>query len=301
MTPDTYRERFLTDLDTADANSPRTQQSHARVLGFSDIGGCPEAGRRFLAGDPFTDTTDMTAARVGNWMDAGLKKVREDANPHLLLDLRVECLLPSGIRIKGHPDEVDPTVPLVVDYKSKDGLAGVRRTGPSDQHRMQRALQYLACLQAGVFATEDGWVGNIYFDRSGHDPVPYVDLQPWKQEKVWVERADAWVLDALRHAQNGTPAERTEYRPFCERFCRFFSACRGADVYDELLIEGTKADLIALYHEAHTQEKQGKALKEALREDLLGLSGVTATHSIRTSSDNKLSVAVLDDSADIAV
>lgn len=293
MTPERYAQRFLADLTTADLTDPRTEQAEARILGFSDIGGCPEQARRFLNGDPFTDLPDLTAARIGKWVDAGIKEIRKAANPNLLTDLEVSCTLPSGIRITGHPDEVDPNTPIVVDYKTKDGIAAVRRTGPDEQQRIQRALQYYACLQSGVFTSEDGWVGNAYLDRSGKDPDVYVDLEPWSEAKIWVERADTWLLEVLHAKERGVHAERTKYLPFCQRYCRFFTACRGADLLDGEQIDGALAEMIALYHEADRKEKAGKELKAALRSDLLGLNGTTAEHVIKTSSDNKLTVTPL--------
>jgi hypothetical protein len=294
MSPDTYAADFLADLHAVEQASPRTQQSHARVLGFSDVGGCPERGRRFLSGEPFSSQTDMTAARVGNWVDAGLKQVRNAQRPHLLTDLRVSCTLPSGIQLTGHPDEVDPSVPLVIDYKSKAGLSGVRRNGSDDEHRIQRALQYLACLQSGVFTSDQGWVGNIYFDRSGKDPEPVVEIVPFQEEKHWIDRADEWLLDVLAHVESGTQAERTKYLPFCERFCPFFATCRGADLYDGEVYAGQIPTLARIYADADSTEKAAKELKAALRDDLLGLNGVTDAHRIRTSSDNKLTVTLLE-------
>lgn len=299
MNPDTYAAGFLADLHEADATSPRHQQSQARVLGFSDMGGCPERARRTLAGEPFTDTPDKTAARIGTYIDTGLKQTRAAARPHLMFDTRVQATLPSGLRIPGHPDEIDPTIPLVIDYKSKDGLAAVRRLGPSDKDRIQRALQYLACLQSGVFTSEDGYVGNLYIDRAGNDKGVVVDIRPWREERTWVEVADVWYLDVLRHVNSGQAAERTEHGPICRLYCPFFSACRGADqMADERLDD--LAELIALYAEADREQKKGEALKAALRPDLLGLTGRTQTHHIRTSKDGKLLVTALP-SADVAV
>lgn len=300
MNADTYAADFLTDLRQADEISPRHAQSDARVLGFSDIGGCEERYRRFLAGEPFTDTPEKMAAWVGTWVDTGIKQVRQRANPHLLMDVRVQATLPSGLRIPGHPDEINPDTPLVIDYKTADGLAAVRRLGPSTKHRIQRALQYLACLQSGVFTSEDGYVGNLYLDRSGNDTDVHVDLRPWREERDWIEYADQWYLRVLRHVQKGTPADRTEHLPICRRYCPFFSACRGADQQSDEPLDGTVAELAALYAEADSKEKQAKALKEALRADLLGLTGRTSTHHVRTSSDGKLTVSVLRN-ADVPV
>lgn len=293
MNAETYAETFLADLNAHDQNAPRTQQANARILGFSDIGMCSERARRFIAGDEFTDVPDKTSARIGTWVDEGLKKIRADANPRLLLDLNVQATLPSGLRIPGHPDEVDPDIPLVCDYKTVDGLAGVRRLGAGTKHRIQRALQYLACLQTGVFTSEDGYVANIYLDRSGKDTGVHVDMRPWVEERDWIDYADAWYLRVLEAAQNGRPAEREEHLPLCRSFCPFFSACRGADQAADVELDDSLSEIVALYAEADTTEKQGKALKAALRSDLLGLTGRIGKYHVRTSTDGKLTVAPL--------
>ncbi len=286
LSADDYAHSFSFDLDAAEVLSDRSAQTDRRELGFSDALGCPEEKRLLLSGHPFTDSPDLTSARVGNWVDAGVKTARLAARPHLLTAVRVPVKLPSGRVLWGAPDEVDPTEPSVTDVKTVDGLSAVRRTGPSEQQRAQRVLQYEACLQSGILTSDEGVVRNVWLDRAGNDQGCHVQQDLFLEQRHYLTIVDEWLDDVEYHVRHKQQAEKAKPLPFCRRYCKFFTACRGADSVQGEWITGETAEKVALYAEAVETEKQAKALRDSLRSELLGLTGRSASHAVVTTHVN---------------
>lgn len=268
MNADTYADGFAAALRAWDATRPRHAQRAAGTLGVSDLGGCREHARRVLAGDPATDSPESLAAQIGTAIHAEITEARRWANPDLLCGEELTATLPSGTVLVGHPDEIDPAEPSVTDYKTVDydGLARVRRYGSSDQQRFQRHLYYLAAHQAGL-VPPDGTVRNVWVDRSGRDPNPHVEQEPFNPEVV--AAADSWLADVLYAIRHGEETLRDRHYDWCRSYCEFFTACRTPtsaqvqEVTDPQLVSAAETFL-----EAGELRREWERVEASARRDL---------------------------------
>jgi hypothetical protein len=278
LAPDEYAQQFTFDLSVYDLLSPRSQHSDDGGVGASSFG-CREEMRHILLKHERTDSPDKTAAIIGSYIDAGIKQSRKAANPGLIVDAEYVCTLPNGFSFPVHPDEVDPDEPSVTDYKTKNGLAAIRRGFADESYRIQRHIQGLAAIQAGV-VDESVIVRNVFIDRSGADPHAHVEQEPFSWDVIG--QATEFVNDVLYAIKHNETTVCDRPRSFCERYCAFYTMCRGHEIEDDNtpITDPRLARMVAAYMEAETQEKQAKELREALRTDLSGLTGVTDNHRI---------------------
>lgn len=286
MTPEEYAQSFTFDLLLDDMGRGRSQQTDARQLGMSDLGGCREYVRRFTLNHPFTDAPKRLPAMLGTWIDSSLKDARKAANPSLIVDAEVMLTLDlpgfPGLRIMGHPDEIDPDEPSVTDYKTKDndGLAYIRRAGTQLNHRYQRHLYYAACVESGLLPAE-GIVRNIYLDRSGKDPEPFVEQEPY--DPAVVAEASDWlasVLYGVEHEPNEVLTRDTP-EPVCRDYCPFYTACRGFDYGGEL--EPVQVEAARIYLEADALVKKWEPVRAGAKAVLVGASGTLDGITVRST------------------
>jgi hypothetical protein len=192
------------------------------------------------------------------------------------------------LNIPGHPDLYRRSD--LIDFKSKDGLGVVRRTGPSDQERFQRALYAKSLIEQGEM-DENCWLHNVYLDRSGGDPKPVV----WSSKFSWaeVEEAIEWIDSVLYAIQMGEEAERDPSREWCWACCPFAPQCRGMDDSD---IEGKIEDpfvleAVKVYVEAAAEIKLLEKDKRSAASVLGSLDGgVTDSHKFRWIDVNSTDV-----------
>lgn len=274
MSPDDYAAEFSYDLHLHAISGERAAQTDAGQIGASDFT-CRQRMALIMARVPASDSPSKWSAFVGSALDRQITEARQAAHPNLLFQQRLTCTLPSGFTLPVTPDEIDPDEPAVTDFKSKAGLAHVRRTVSDDPARIQRHLQYLACLQNGIFTTDTGLVRNVYVDRSGSDDRPHVEQEPF--ELAIVALADQFVQDAVYAAEHGEDAWRDQPRPWCQRFCPWFTHCRGEDRTDaaNAILDPHVAQAATQYLAAQEQEREAKQLRDALRPMLTGVSGTT--------------------------
>jgi hypothetical protein len=271
------------DLEAFDGGRDRSKQSDAGVIGVSDLHTCREKVRRTLLGMVATDVPEKWAAIVGTYVDEGVKAARKAARPWLLHDVDLTVKLPNGLEVPGHADEIDTQEGSVTDYKTKDKLSLVRRLGADEHDRAQRHLYYLGAHQQGLVPAE-GIVRNVWIDRSGSDSHPHVEQEPFSMDVVLA--AQAWYEDAIYAAKHGEDAMKDWPRSMCSRFCEFFTACRGSEPVDEEYLTGHRAAILAELVAAKTTEKQAAALKDAARNELLGVTGRSDTHWVRSTVTN---------------
>lgn len=283
LSAEDYAATFSADLAAADRSAPRSLLSASGQVGISDLGGCSEKVRRMIAKTPATDSPSGRAAMIGNALDRMFKTARQKANPHLLFDVPVQLTLPNGAVVPGTVDEVDPDEPSATDYKSKDGLADVRKAGPDLQNRFQVHNYYAALIQAGT-VPEGGVVRLIYFDRSGSDPNDVVFQEPFSWAVV--KQSSDWLEAVIEAHKAGDEASKDRPRPFCRRFCEFFSTCRGPELAAGTISIPRIAQMVNLYAEADEMQKQGTAIKAALRDDLAGVTGRTDKAELVSTSVN---------------
>lgn len=282
--PETFGLTFLFDLQAFDTQRPRSRQSDAGTIGVSDLHTCREKVRRTLLGMVQTDTTENWAALVGTYVDEGVKTARKAARPWLIHDAEITVTLPNGIVIPGHADEIDPQEPSVTDLKTKAELAGVRRVGADEKERAQRHLYYLGAMQNGLIDGDQGIVRNIYLDRSGRDSHPHVEQEPFSMDVVYT--AQAWLEDAVYAAEHGEEALKEWPRTMCDRYCPFVTSCRGSETIVEEFLTGHRAQILAEFVSARDQRKTAEDVEAALRAELLGVTGRSATHWVRSTTVN---------------
>lgn len=270
-------------------NDPRTQQSRAGKIGPSDIGFCRNKAALTVKETPPTDSTDPWAAVVGvamhNHVGEYLKRAFGDT--WLVEKQKVTAALPrSGAEITGTPDYVVPEFNLVLDAKTADGLEKVKKYGPTQGHRYQRHLYGLGAIAAGLLnPDEQVFVGNIYIDvgRSGGDnPKLWVTIEP--MDDSLTDEIDSWVEDVIYAVRYGEDASRDIAAPVCERFCEYFTVCRGALPMSESepLDSPEIVQAVDMYVEGRDMAKQGDLMKKEAAAILTGLNGSTGEWQVRT-------------------
>lgn len=257
-------------------DSARSQQSAARLVGPSEVGGCRAYLARMIAEVPFDDGVDEEvkwAAFVGTAVGERLETVMRETYPDARTQVPVEALLNSGLRVAGTADVVWPSA--VWDFKSVDGLETIRRTGPSFKQKVQVTLYLLGLIQAGELPPDATWA-LVYVDRSGREDIPVVYEGSIDHEILEeIDRRLEDVLYAVEHDLDSAP--RDEPFDWCMKACPFFLHCRGSD---EHLVSGLLTDeryltAIKLYQQGKAEEKVGKALADEAKQVLLGVSGST--------------------------
>jgi hypothetical protein len=267
-------------------NDARTQQSRAGQLGPSDFGFCRQKAVLMTKGVSASDAKPMWAAAVGTALHAYVGGVLGAQFPDWIIEGRgskVTATLPrTGAEVSGTPDYIVPNENLLLDLKSADGLATVRRQGPSLNHKMQRHLYAMGAVAAGLL---DGdrpvYVGNVYVDRSGKDADPYVTIEEF--DPGFTDEIDSWVEDVIYAVRNGEDSNRDVAAAVCEKICEFYTACRGAlPMRDsEPITDPTIIGAIDQYVEGRDMEKLGKRLKAEAAAVLDGINGSDGRFQVR--------------------
>lgn len=278
-------------------STERTLQAKEFKLGPSDIGFCSERVRRSLDRQEETDDVDWNMAFIGTWLGDGIEAALKKKFPHIITQSELTVKMEVGDKIfsiLGHADVIDPVNGLVLDIKAKNGLTYIRREETADQgYQFQRHLYALGAHQSGLFpnhALEDIQVGNIYYDRSGVDPTPHVQIEPFSQDVIW--SASQWLEEVVYAFLHGEEARKEPARPVCEKFCGFYSVCRAYDTDVEGLITDDKQlTAIDMVLEARDLESQARKLKNEAQIMLQGVEGHTASHSLRWTQVNGGSVS----------
>lgn len=263
------------------ATTDRGKQTHEHRIGISDIGNCREYVRWMTIEQEFTNEPELHQAFIGSWLGEGIEQAVSGMFPKAKTKLEVTVELPSGLKLTGHPDLVLPRG--VLDVKTVDGLTGVRKHGPSEQQQFQRHLYAAALVQAGELP-EDCFVGNVWVDRSGRDPKPFVNLESY--DPTWLKRADEWLSDVHYAVTNKERAFQDKPIEWCEVCCPFFSVCRGEDARKDreqggMITDAFAVDYVDTLIQAREQKKEAEKTLEDCRRALAGVSGSTGTHMVR--------------------
>lgn len=276
--PDTYAALFTMSLKAADASRDRSQQTAAGIVGVSDLFSCQEKVRLTVLGTPWTDVPQTSAAWVGSAVHEAVGAARKQTFPHLLIEQEVRIELPSGLTILGHVDEIDPEEPSVTDYKTAAGLEYVRKHGPDENQRVQRSLYYYGAMQQGL-VPDNGICRNVWLDRSGKDPEPFVSQEPFNMD--YVHAADLWLQQVVEAVKDGVeaPKEWPLYR--CQSFCPWFTQCRGRDLPE---LHSNDPEVIRAAQEvweSRAAEKQAKALVQQALPFLAGFDGIAGEFRVK--------------------
>lgn len=262
LTPDQVGARVLAAVAGHTMRAPRTQQQEEHRIGASELGHCRSYLKHMVIGTEYDFMEDpkweaFIGTAVGDLTEAAYLA----EHPGSMTQVDFEAVLPSGKTIPCHADIVDTQADILIDIKTKNGLAAIRRDKePSRQHKWQVAVYRLGLIQAGLL-TENSRVFLVYMDRSGSEYVP-VTYEVVVDENVYQEIED-FINDALYAVVNDVEAPKDKEWDFCSRYCPFFSTCRGGDTLASGLIEDEGAAL-ALKHriEAMAVIKEQEALKK---------------------------------------
>lgn len=276
-------ERFLTALKAFETAKPRNQQVR---LGPSELGGCREYVRNVMIGSPMQESDEWpTAAVVGTLLGTHLEVVAEQYMG-AVTEVPVTASLPNGLKVSGHADIVLVEENAVVDAKSKDGLATVRREGASLENLIQISTYTLGLVQAGVLKA-GATAHLIYVDRAGNDQDVHEVMLTWEQILDYVdecvERLDGVVMVQEYIEQGDTQYVRTlrdKTPPFCyspKVMCPFRDLCwAGSEWVPETEITNPEEiEAVNAYVAARDAGNEANKIKSEFREKLIGVSGVT--------------------------
>lgn len=286
---ETLAKEVQATIHEAMETSERSQWAADSKIGVSDIGHCREYVRRMIAGEEFTDPqTDYTAAFLGTAVGDHVEKAYAARHPEVMVQQAVTVALTIGdyvLRLPGHPDlvkppSVDGEPGQVVDFKTKNGLDVVRRTGPSLKERFQPTLYAKALIDDGVLEAENTICSLVYIDRSGMEPEPHV--VSWWYDEAIVAEAQEWLSDSVYALAHGEEASKDKPRDWCFSYCPFATGCRGEDTDVTGLLEDPEAlEAIDLYVAAQAQIREAEKVKDKAKAALVGRSGRTRTHTLR--------------------
>lgn len=255
-------------------NAPRTQQSTARVLGMSEMGGCREYIRATIAGDPkgFVDPLKWPAflgTAIGDKMEnilAGYGYITQE-------EVRVR-LPKTGIEVGGHLDFRDAN--SVGDFKTKDGVDDIVRDGPSFKEKAQISGYLVGLVQQGKLGVEA--TGHlVYIDRSGRDNEPYVWSISYPDALLVLEAVDERLLEVATALTTGLSQSylRDEPESWCYNVgCPFYKACWDGYTPTGKIEHERELENIAKFVQARAESKASDNIRRTYREELRGVSGV---------------------------
>jgi hypothetical protein len=277
-------DRMLQALKDEENSKERNLQMS---LGPSELGGCREYIRNVMVDAP-RQTADVWPAAavvgtlVGDWIEhvAASRLGATTQRP-------ITTLLPNGLMVSGTADMIFEEENMLADGKTKDGLAGVERYGPSMENLIQVSIYVLGCIQNG-YLREGATAVLLYVDRSGDEQVLKEHVLSWADIQLNIDLVVLRlndVVEAQEHIDNGevewARGLRDKTPPFCyseKVMCPFRDLCwKGSEwVPDEIITDADTIDAVARYVYARDAEKRAADLKKEARDQLIGVSGKTA-------------------------
>jgi hypothetical protein len=149
-------------------------------------------------------------------------------------------------------------------------------------------LYLLGAIQMGLLPA-DAECHLVYFDRSGERATPVVmsstlDMAVIQEIEARIDEAEYAATFDLSDVPRDEPAV------WCERFCEFFTACRGDWTPGGLIDHPIHLAAVDLYVEGAAMEKEGKRMRNEAKKTLHGVSGSTGTTSVRWVNVNEAQV-----------
>ena len=250
-------------------------------IGPSELGGCRRKVWYRLNDQPETNDGELKlAAIMGTAIHNAIEHSLAD-NKDLMIETEVEY---NGM--KAHIDLFIPSSGDVVDWKTvkKQNLSYF----PSQQQRWQVQVYGYLLDKSGKGKPQR--VNLVAIPRDGDERDIKVHTEAY-DESVALEALN-W-LEAIKASSEAPSPERDE--SYCKYYCKYYDAsgemgCVGLKkerIKTELPeVNNEEASLDALhYSQLDTQIKDLEVQKEALRERLLGVTGITSTgYEIRWSS-----------------
>jgi hypothetical protein len=265
-------------------NDPRSAQSREGILGPSDLGFCRNKAALTTRGIPDSDERNMAAAQIGTAIHRYVSQAFAAFNPEWICDnQRVTATFPSGAEISGTPDLICPDYNAIIDVKTVDGFAWIKREGSSLNHKYQRHTYAMGAAQIGLLDDSTTmYVGNLYIDRSGKEKSPMLIIEEYDPTLTF--EIDAWIGDVVYAVKTGEDASRDIPAPVCEQICEKFTVCRGAlEVHDGgiLIEDSTLRSALQMYADGRDMAKEGETLKKAASVILHGVNGTDGVWTVR--------------------
>jgi hypothetical protein len=272
------------DIRAYGMSSPRTLQSKEGILGPSDLGFCRNKAALTTRGVADSDEKSIAAAQIGTAIHAYVAEAFRAAHPDWIVDDRkVTATFPSGAAIAGTPDAIATDWNAIVDVKTVDGFAWVKREGTSLNHKMQRYTYATGAIQEGLLdGSKPVYVCNLYIDRSGKEAEPYFTFEEY--DPTFIHEIDSWIQDVIYAVKTGEDASRDIPAPVCEQICEKFTVCRGGlETHEggEFITDPGLVHALDMYIEGRDLAKQGEQMKREASTLLYGVNGTDGRWQIR--------------------
>lgn len=277
-------------VTAAQNSTPRNLQTANRILGMSQLGGCREYIRATVAGDSMDETHRVTlkwpayvGTAVGDKIEADVKAMlKGTVTQHrvtLFLQVGEQTISVSGSTDILIPDQLtEDTPPAVIDLKTRDGLAEIRREGPPFKEKVQIAGYLLASIDEGLLPAEA--IGMLfYIDRSGRDSTYHVWAVDREQALLIMEAVSARLQEVAASLATGRRAPRDEPESWCFHVgCPFYNACWAGYEPDGEIDHPDHLEAIRVYlenrEEAKAAQDRMRSASGRLKEE--GVAGITA-------------------------
>lgn len=278
MNADEIALSVMDSIRSNSMNSTRSQQAESYLLGPSDLGGCREYLRLMILQAEREEREDISwPAFIGTHVGDGLETAVSASQDVLGTQVPIQAVLPSGRSTAGTADVVARDG--VWDFKAKDGLETIKRSGPSFTNLVQVNIYLLGAIQAGILPEDSTW-SLVYYDRSGRDPKPHVVQGALDMDVI--SQMESRLDDVEYAIVNDEEAPKDEPETFCRVACPFWSKCWQGRTDASGLIEDEGALLaIKNYREGVALAKEGERLKDEAKQMLVGINGSTGEHTVR--------------------
>lgn len=273
-------------------NTARSEQKDAGQIGFSDLGFCQNKAVLTIRQTPPSDERkQLWKAIVGAalhdyiekafgqvWEDWLIEYGRDDGNEVLVAKFA------NGAEVPGTPDIIAPEMNSILELKSKDGFATVKRQGIPRNHRFQTYAGALAAIQRGLIdGSKPVHLYWVYLDRSGEEAEPWVEHEEYDPKVL--EEIVEWIDDVIYARTNEEEGAKEIPASVCINICEHFGNCRGSlPVGDpKVITDEAQLNAIEMHLEGKQLEKDGKEMVKAARKHLLGVNGSNGSHQVRTT------------------
>ncbi len=286
-------ERVRKAIDDSMSQSERSIYAQENKIGVSDIGTCREYVRRTIVGEPWSDQQDNFAAAFTGTAVGALAEIA--AAKHIpgavtqypvIVELTVRGFslsLPGHVDVFISRDERLEEPDEVWDFKTKDGLGVVKRTGPDLQQLFQVTLYAKALIDEGEVRREGLLLSLVFIDRSGAEAEPHTFS--WAYDENILRQCIEWLDDVVYAVENDEQASKDMPRNWCEMCCPRVTACRGGDTdVSGLIDDPIVREAVRLLLESKAIVKSATRDVNSAKSVLEGLAGSTGEHIIRWTS-----------------